>query len=103
MIRERRFTLVELLLVIAGVLVVLRLVFASTLAAYERQLFATLGIDGDAKLLLGVPLAIAVLYLRYGRASRRERLGERVPSWLVVSGACVIVFGVAAIAWLFSA
>lgn len=100
MTRERGFTLIERLVVLACVLIVLRLVFASTLGAYERQLLATLGVNGDAKLLLGIPLAIGILYMRYGR---RERSAERVPTWLVVSGVCVIVFGVAAIAWLFTA
>jgi len=103
MTRERGFTLIEFLLVLAGILVVLRLVFATTLGAYERQLFAALGVNGDAKLLLGIPLAIGVLYLRYGRASRRERSSERVPSWLVIGGIGVIMFGVGAIAWLFTA
>ena len=101
--REPLFTLVELLVVLAAAVVVLRIVFANTLGAYERQLFAHVGVSGDAKLLLGIPLAIGVLYLRYGRESRRERLRERVPSWLVVSGICVIVLGVGAIAWLFTA
>ena len=101
--RAAGFTLIEFLVVLAIVLVVLRIVFASFLGAYERQLFAKLGVNGDAKLLLGIPLAIGVLYLRYGRTSRRERLAETVPSWLVVSGICVIVFGAGAIAWLFTA
>ena len=101
--RAAGFTLIELLVVLAAVLVVLRIVFASTLGAYERQLFAQIGVSGDARLLLGIPLAIGFLYLRYGRASRRERLNESVPSWLVIGGIGVIVFGVGAIAWFFTA
>jgi prepilin-type N-terminal cleavage/methylation domain-containing protein len=101
--RAAGVTLIELLVVLVVVLVVLRLVFASTLGAYERHLFAQLGVNGDARLLLGVPLAIGALYLRYGRASRRERLNDSVPSWLVVGGIGAIVFGVGAIVWLFTA
>jgi prepilin-type N-terminal cleavage/methylation domain-containing protein len=101
--RAAGFTLIELLVVLAAVLVVLRIVFASTLGAYERQWFAQLGVNGDARLLLGIPLAIGVFYLRYGRANRRARMNDSLPSWLVLGGIGVIVFGVGAIAWLFTA
>ena len=101
--RVAGFTVIEILVVLVLVLVVLRIVFASALGAYERQLFARLGVDGDARLLLGIPLAIGLLYLRYGRASRRKQLSEPVPSWFIFSGVFVIVFGVGVIAWLFMA
>jgi hypothetical protein len=103
MVRARGFTLIEFLLVAVCVLVVLRIVFAGDLRGYERQLFDAVGLRGDAKLLLGVPLAIALLYWRFGRASARERLeATAVPSWLVWGGAVVIVLGVGATAWMFA-
>ena len=95
--RAAGLMLIEWLVVLAILLVVLRIVFASTLGAYERQLFAQLGVNDEARILLSIPLL--ALYLRYGR----ERLNDSVPSWLVGGGIGVIVFGIGAIAWLFIA
>jgi hypothetical protein len=93
--------LIEFLVVAMCVLVVLRIVFAGNLRAYEDQFFDTIGLSGDARALLTVPLVIAFLYWKFGRAKARERLqATTVPSWLIWGGAGVIVLGVGAIAWL---
>jgi prepilin-type N-terminal cleavage/methylation domain-containing protein len=89
------FTLIECLIALA---LVLCFVFAGVFGSYERRLFAALGGD-DARLLMGIPLACVWLYLNY----RQGRFVERVPGWLVIGGACVIVFGVGIIACLLTA
>jgi hypothetical protein len=98
--RVRQFTIIEFLIALACVLVVLRLVFADVLGSYERRLFDAIGLRGDAKLLVGVPLAIGTLLALWSR----ERLtATTVPTWLVWSGICVIVVGTGTIAWLLAA
>lgn len=96
---RRRIALIEFLIVVAIALIALRLIFASELRSYERELFAELGVSEGFQVSLVLSLALAGLYLGY----RRGRLRDRVPRWLMIGGFGVVAFGVGAVAWLLTA
>jgi preprotein translocase subunit SecY len=93
--QSAKLTWIEILIVLVIVLIILRFVFAGVLLSYEKRLFASLGIGEGARLLLLAPVAAGLFYLSY----RRGRYSERVPSWLLVAGICVIVLLAGAIPW----
>ena len=83
-----RFTLIEWLVALVVLLVIARFIWAEEVADFENSLFESIGLGGDSKYLITVPLAIWVLYRIFKREQVKADLeGKKVvrPQVLIVS------------------
>ena len=83
-----RFTLIEWAVALLVLLILARLIWAEEAARFENSLFESIGLGGDAKYLITVPLGIWVCYRLFRREqAKAEQEGIKVvrPQVLAIS------------------